>query len=90
MIDLGAGCLLPVMGWSGGAILLEGHFQNLDGFRGWLWNSRQRHKFLKAKASRDILKFRVSEMAFPGVFKRYFPPRMLVSSEYSQHWEQCH
>ena len=43
----------------------------------WLWNSRQRHEFLKAKASRDILKFRVSEIAFPGVFKRYFPPRML-------------
>ena len=38
-----------------------------------LWNSHQRHKFLRAKASRDILKFRVSEMAFPGVFKRYFP-----------------
>ena len=41
-----------------------------------LWNSHQRHKFLRAEASRDILKFRVSEIAFPGVFKRYFPPRM--------------
>ena len=40
-----------------------------------LWNSHQRHKFLRAEASRDILKFRVSEMAFSGVFKRYFPPR---------------
>ena len=40
----------------------------------WLWNSHQRHKFLKAAASRDILKLRVSEMAFPGVSKRYFPP----------------
>ena len=35
---------------------------------------QQRHKFLRAEASRDILKIRVSEMAFAGVFKRYFPP----------------
>ena len=41
----------------------------------WLWNLHQRHKFLRAKASWDILKFRVSEMAFPGVLKRFFPPR---------------
>ena len=41
----------------------------------WLWNLHQRHKFLRAKASRDILTFRVSEMAFLGVFKRFFPPR---------------
>ena len=40
-----------------------------------LWNSHQRHKFLRAEASGDILKFRVSEMEFPGVFKGYFPPR---------------
>ena len=39
----------------------------------WLWNSHQRHKFSRAKASRDILKIRVLEMALPGVFKRYFP-----------------
>ena len=32
---------------------------------------------LGAEASRDILKFRVSEMAFPGVSKRYFLPQML-------------
>ena len=32
----------------------------------WLWNSHQRHKLLRAEASRDILKFRVSEMSFPG------------------------
>ena len=32
----------------------------------WLWNTHQRHKFLQAEASRDILKFRVSEIAFPG------------------------
>ena len=42
-----------------------------------LWNSHQRHKFLRAETSGDILKFRVSEMAFPGVFKRYLPPQML-------------
>ena len=40
-----------------------------------IWNSHQRNKFLRAEASRDILKFRVLEMAFPGVFKRNFPPR---------------
>ena len=40
-----------------------------------LWNSHQRHKFLMAKSSRDILKFRVSEMAFRGVFKWNFPLR---------------
>ena len=31
------------------------------------------HKFLRAKASRDILKLRVSIMVGPGVFKWYFP-----------------
>ena len=40
-----------------------------------LSNSHQRNKFLRAKAARDILKYRVIEMAFPGVFKRHFPPR---------------
>ena len=39
-------------------------------------NSHQRHNFLRAEVSRDMLKFRVSEMAFPGVFKRYFASRM--------------
>ena len=38
-----------------------------------LQNSHQRPKFLRAGISRDILKFRVSEIVFPGVFKRYFP-----------------
>ena len=38
-----------------------------------LWNLHQRHKFLRAEASKDILKFKVSKMAFPGVFKMYFP-----------------
>ena len=41
-----------------------------------LWNSHQRHKFLRAMATREILKLRVSEMPFPGVFKRQFPLRM--------------
>ena len=40
-----------------------------------IWNSHKRNKFLRAEASRDILKFRVSEMAFPEVYKRNFPPR---------------
>ena len=34
-----------------------------------LWNLHQRHKFLRAEASRDILKISISEMAFPGGFK---------------------
>ena len=38
-----------------------------------LWNLHQRYKFLRAKASKDILTLRVSEMEFPRVFKRYFP-----------------
>ena len=37
-----------------------------------LWNSHQRHKLLRAEASRDVLEFRVSETPFPGVFKKYF------------------
>ena len=40
-----------------------------------LWNSHQRHKFLMAEACKDILKFRVSEIVFPGVFKKHFPPQ---------------
>ena len=34
-----------------------------------LWNSHQRYKLLRADASRDILKIRVSRMAFPAVLK---------------------
>ena len=37
-----------------------------------LWNSHQRHKFLRAKASRDILQFRVSEMVFSGFSRGTF------------------
>ena len=40
-----------------------------------IWDSHQRNKFLRVEASRDNLKFRVLEMAFPGVFKRNFPMR---------------
>ena len=36
------------------------------------WNSHQRHKFLRATASGDILKPRVSEIAFPGGFHEVF------------------
>ena len=46
---------------------------------GRLWNSHQRHKFLRAEISRDILKFRATEMVFPGVFERH-----LVTSEYTK------
>ena len=57
-------------------------------------NSHQRQKFLRAEEYRDTLKFKVSEIAFPGVFKRltvYFPSHSchVVSSEYTQDWEQC-
>ena len=58
-----------------------------------LWNLHQKHKFLRAKAPRDILKIRVSEMAFSGVFKRYFPPRMpccFVRIHTRPVLEQCH
>ena len=56
-----------------------------------LWNSHQWHKFLRAEASRDILKVRVSAIAFPGVFKRYLfhRGRHVVLTEYTQEWEQC-
>ena len=37
-----------------------------------LWNSHQRHKFLRAETSWDILEFRVSETPFAGAFTRYF------------------
>ena len=54
-----------------------------------LWNLHQRRKFLRAKASRDILKFRVSEMVFAGVF--FFHRRLhVVSLEHTQDWEKCH
>ena len=42
---------------------------------GWIWNSHERNKFLRAKASRDISKFRVSKIALKGVFKQCFPPQ---------------
>ena len=36
-----------------------------------LCNSHQRHKFLRAEVPRNSLKFRVLELAFSEVFKRY-------------------
>ena len=50
-----------------------------------LWNLRQRHKFLRTEASRDVLKIRVSEMAFPGVSRGIFRrgPHFVLS-EYAQ------
>ena len=50
-----------------------------------LWNLRQRHKFLRTEASRDVLKIRASEMAFPGVSRGIFHRgRHVVLSEYAQ------
>ena len=46
-------------------------------------------RFLRAEASRDILKISVSEMAFPGVFMGYFPLRTSCCLEYAKDWEQC-
>ena len=37
-----------------------------------LLNSQQRHKFLRVEASGDILKFKVSEMAFFRGFQEVF------------------
>ena len=37
-----------------------------------LWNSHQRHKFLRAEASRDTWKFRVSEMVFVRGIQQIF------------------
>ena len=55
----------------------------------WLWNQHQRHKFPRVKTSGDILKFRVLEMPFPWVFKRYFDRVAMLYREYTQDWERC-
>ena len=55
-----------------------------------LCNLHQRHKFLRGEASRDILKFRVSEMTFPGVFKRYFSPLGTMPSKCCRHYTAMH
>ena len=53
-----------------------------------LWNSHQRHKSLRAEASRDILK--LESLAFPGFSRGIFQRgHHVVSSEYTQDWEQC-
>ena len=50
-----------------------------------LRNLHQRHKFVRTEASRDILKMRVSEMAFPGVSRGIFHRGYhVVLSEYAQ------
>ena len=55
-----------------------------------LWNSRQTLKFLRAKASSDILKF-TQKWHFQGFSRGIFHRRCYVfSSQYWQHWEQCH
>ena len=55
-----------------------------------LWNSHQRRKLLWAEASKDILKIRVLEMAFPGISRGVFhSDTMFFSSEYTQAWKQC-
>ena len=47
-----------------------------------LWNLYQRNKFMRTEASRDIFKFRVLEMAIPGVLFFHHGRRDVVSSEY--------
>ena len=54
-----------------------------------LWNLYQRNKFLRSEASRDILKLRVLEMAFPGVLFFHHGRRDVVLSEYTQDWEHA-
>ena len=49
---------------------------------GQLWNLYQRNKFLRTEASRGILKFRVLEMAIPGVLFFHHGCHDFVSSEY--------
>ena len=45
------------------------------------WNSHQRHKLLENQGIWEHFEIQSFEMAFPEVFKRYFP---LVSSEYTK------
>ena len=50
-----------------------------------LWILHQRHNFLRAEASRDILK------SLGNAISRGIPCRChFASSEYTQDWEQCH
>ena len=48
-----------------------------------LWYLCQRNKFMRIEASRDILKFRVLEMAFPGVLFFHHGCQDVVSSEFT-------
>ena len=55
-----------------------------------LWNSHQRHKFLRATASRDILNLEFPKWFFQGFSAGTFHHgRNAVSSEYTQDWEEC-
>ena len=52
-----------------------------------LWHLHQRHKFLRAEASRDIFKIRVSEMAMDAMLFRQntrAPDRSRKKSQISQ------
>ena len=40
-----------------------------------LWNSHPRHKFFRAKASRDIWNLEFRKWRLQGFFKKYFPPQ---------------
>ena len=57
----------------------------------WPWNSHQRHKFLRAEASKDVWKFRVfhsRKWHFQGFSRGIFHCGYhAVSSEYTQDWE---
>ena len=57
----------------------------------WLWNLHLRHKFLRAEASRDVLKFIESQkLCFQEFLRGIFHCWChVVLSEYMQHWEQC-
>ena len=58
----------------------------------WLWNLHQRHKFLRAEASRDILSLLSLRNGIFRGFQEVFSTTdaILFSSEYSQHWEKGH
>ena len=58
----------------------------------WLWNLHQRHKFLRAEASRDILSLLSLRNGIFRGFQEVFSTTdaIIVLSEYLQHLEQCH
>ena len=51
----------------------------------WLWNSHQKHKFLRAEASRDILNLESQKCHFQGLSRGIFHHgRHVVSSEHTE------